>query len=108
LLQTGPSIGKIRSLVRRYDIHDIGRFPSVQDFASDARLVKCRKESAGKRVGTAGKNIGNAHLTWALSEAATWFLRHHPNGQQLLTRLEKKRRGLISVRQSRLWDRTLL
>jgi transposase len=90
LLQTGPSIGKIRSLVRRYDIHDIGRFPSVQDFASDARLVKCRQESAGKRVGPSGKKIGNAHLKWAFSEAATLFLRNNPNGQKLLTRLEKK------------------
>jgi transposase len=88
-LQTVPGIGQIRSLVRRYDIHDIGRFPSVQDVAASARVVKCRKESAGKRLGTLGKNIGNAHLKWAFSEAATLFLRHHPNGQTLLTRLEK-------------------
>jgi transposase len=89
-LQTGPGIGTILRLVRLDDIHDIGRFPSVQDFASYARLVKCRKESAGKRLGTSGKNIGNAHLKWACSEAATLFLRNNPNGQQLLTRLEKK------------------
>jgi len=49
LLQTVPGIGKILSLVRLYAIHDIGRFPRVQDFASYARLVKCSKESAGKR-----------------------------------------------------------
>ena len=49
LLQTVPGIGKILSLVLLYDIHDIGRFPRVQDFASYARLVKCSKESAGKR-----------------------------------------------------------
>jgi transposase len=90
LLQTVPGIGKILSLVLRYEIHDISRFPSVQDFASSARLVKCSKESAGKRVGTAGKNIGNAHLKWAFSEAATLFRRNNPNGQKLLTRLEKK------------------
>jgi transposase len=89
-LQTGPGIGTILRLVLLDDIHDIGRFPSVQDFASYARLVKCRKESAGKRLGTSGKNIGNAHLKWAFSEAATLFLRNNPNGQQLLTRLEKK------------------
>jgi len=49
LLQTVPGIGKILSLVRLYAIPDIGRFPRVQDFASYARLVKCSKESAGKR-----------------------------------------------------------
>jgi transposase len=90
LLQTVPGIGKILSLVLLYEIHDIDRFPSVQDFASYARLVKCSKESAGKRVGTSGKKIGNAHLKWAFSEAATLFLRNNPNGQKLLTRLEKK------------------
>src|SRR5688500_14863868 len=41
LLQTVPGIGKILSLVLLYGIHDIHRFPSVQNFASYARLVKC-------------------------------------------------------------------
>jgi transposase len=90
VLQTVPGIGKILSLVLRYEIHDIGRFPSVQDFASYARLVKCSKESAGKRLGTSGKKIGNAHLKWAFCEAATLFLRNNPHGQKLLSRLEKK------------------
>jgi transposase len=62
LLQTVPGIGKILSLVLPYDIHDIRRFPSVQDFASYGRLLKCRKESAGKRLGTSGNKIGHAHL----------------------------------------------
>jgi transposase len=53
-------------------------------------LVKCSKESGGKRLGTSGKKIGNAHLKWAFSEAATLFLRNHPEGQKLLARLEKK------------------
>src|SRR5215831_15451995 len=90
LLQTVPGIGKILSLVLLYEIHQIDRFPSVQDFASYARLVKCSKESAGKRLGTSGKKIGNAHLKWTFSEAATLFLRNNPNGQKLLARLEKK------------------
>jgi transposase len=90
LLQTIPGIGKLLSLVLLYEIHDIDRFPTVQDFASYCRLVKCAKESAGKRLGTAGKKIGNAHLKWAFSEAATLFLRNNPAGQKYLARLEKK------------------
>ena len=73
-----------------YEIHDIRRFPSVQHFASYARLVNCSKESGGKRLGTSGNKIGNAHLKRAFSEAATLFLRNHPEGQKLLGRLEKK------------------
>jgi transposase len=90
LLQTVPGIGKILSLVLLYEIHDIARFPRVQDFASYCRLVKCAKESAGKRSGTSGSKIGNAHLKWAFSEAAVLFLRDNPAAQKLLARLEKK------------------
>ena len=90
LLQTVPSIGKILSLVLLYEIHQIDRFPSVQEFASYCRLVKCSKASGGKRLGTSGSKIGNAHLKWAFSEAATLFLRNNEAGQKYLARLEKK------------------
>ena len=90
LLHTVPGIGTILSLVLLYEMHDIDRFPRVQDFASYCRLVTCARESAGKRSGTSGATIGNAHLTWAFSEAAVVFLRDNPAGQTLLTRLEKK------------------
>jgi len=90
LLQTVPGIGKILSLVLLYEMHDIARFPRVQDFVSYCRLVKCAKESAGKRYGASGTKIGNAYLKWAFSEAAVLFLRNNPAGQKYLARLEKK------------------
>ena len=90
LLQTVPGIGKILSLVLLYEMHDIARFPRVQDFVSYCRLVKCAKESAGKRYGTSGTKIGNAYLKWAFSEAAVLFLRNNPAGQKYLARLEQK------------------
>jgi transposase len=90
LLHTVPGIGKILSLVLLYEIHDIRRFPRVQDFVSYCRLVKCAKESAGKRYGVSGTKIGNAYLKWAFSEAAVLFLRNNPVGQKLLARLTKK------------------
>src|SRR3989454_8452269 len=89
-LQTVPGIGKILSLVLLYEIHHIDRFPPVQGFASYCRLIKCAKESNGKRSGTSGAKIGNAHLKWAFSEAAVLFLRDNPAGQKFLARLEKK------------------
>jgi hypothetical protein len=89
-LQSVPGIGKILSLVMLYEIHDLTRFPRVQDFVSYCRLVKCAKESAGKRYGTSGTKIGNAYLKWAFSEAAVLFLRDNPAGQKYVARLEKK------------------
>src|SRR5262249_41156802 len=88
-LRSIPGVGKILALVMLYEIHEIRRFPSVQDFASYCRLVKCAKESAGKRYGTSGKKIGNAYLKWAFSEAAVLFLRNNEPGQKYLARLEK-------------------
>jgi transposase len=89
LLHTVPGMGQMLSLVLLDDIHRIDRFPSVQAFASSARLVQCRTASGGKRWGTSGKKIGNAHLTWAFAEAAPLCLRHNPQGQKLLARLEQ-------------------
>jgi hypothetical protein len=76
--------------VLRYAIHDIQRFPRVQDCVSDCRLVQCAKESAGKRSGPAGQKIGHASLQWACSAAAVLLLRTNAQGQQSLARLEKK------------------
>jgi transposase len=87
--QTVPGIGTILRLVLLYAIHDITRFPSVQDFVSSCRLVKCAKASGGQRLGTSGAKIGKAHLTWAFSEAAVLCLRDNPAAQKYLARLEK-------------------
>lgn len=89
-LQSVPGIGKILSWGLLYEIHDIQRVPRGQDFVSYCRLVKCAKEAAGKRYGTAGAKIGNAYLKWAFSEAAVLFLRNPPAGQKHLARLETK------------------
>jgi transposase len=86
LLRTVPGIGDLLRLVLLYAIHDIQRFPRVQDFVSYCRLVQCAKASAGKRYGTSGTKIGNAYLQWAFSEAAVVFLRNNPQGQKYLTR----------------------
>jgi hypothetical protein len=83
-------MGKMLSLVLLYAIHAIDRCASVQDCVSSCRRVKCAQESAGKRLGTSGKKIGNAHLTWAFSEAAVLFLHNTPAGQQYLARLAHK------------------
>ena len=85
-----PGIGHILSLVVRYAMHQSARCPRGQDFASSGRLVKCAKESGGKRLGTSGNKLGNAPLPWACSEAATRFLRGNEPGQKYLARLEQK------------------
>ena len=89
-LRSVPGIGKVLALTILYEIHDITRFDRVQECASSARLVKGRKESGGKLLGTSGAKMGNVHLKWAFSEASVLFLRHATGGKKFLTRLEKR------------------
>ena len=90
LLRSVPGIGRILALVILYEVEDIHRFPTIGQFASYARLVKCAKESAGKKSGCSGKKIGNAYLKWAFSEAAVLFLRGNPEAQKAIARLASK------------------
>lgn len=90
LLRTIPGAGPILSLTFLYELHDVARFPRVQEFLSYARLVKSQKSSAGKIIKTSGDKIGNAHLKWAYSEAAVGFLQRNPRGQKFIQRLRSK------------------
>src|SRR5262249_6587857 len=90
LRRTVAGIGAILSVVLLDEHHDITGFPRGKAFLSYGGLGQCTKESAGKRYGTAGTKSGNAHLTWACSEAAVLCLRANPAGQKSLTTLEKK------------------
>jgi transposase len=85
-----PGIGQILALVILYEIQDIARFPRVQDFVSYCRLVKCAKESGGKRLGTSGKKIGTVHLRWACAEAAVLCLRQNQPGKEYCAKLERQ------------------
>ncbi len=90
ILRSISGIGRILALTIIYEIGDIRRFGSVQNFASYARLVKCKAESAGKSYGTQGNKIGNALLKWAFSEAAVLYLRGNTKAQKYLEKLQKR------------------
>mgnify|MGYP003668547129 FL=1 len=90
LLRTVHGIGKILALTILYEVGDITRFESVQQFASYGRLVKCKAESAGKQYGTQGNKIGNMHLKWAFSEAAVTYLKGNDAGKAYLAKLQRR------------------
>src|SRR5262249_27201640 len=99
-LRSIPGVGPVLSLILLYEIHDIRRFAEVGQFLSYARLVRCVRESAGKKQGTSGNKIGNAHLKWAFSEAVCLLLRQRPEGKTWRGRREKshgKKKGLGAV-----------
>jgi len=86
LITTAPGIGRILGLTLLYEIQDIRRFPTVQQFASYARLVTPVKTSDGKIVGRSGRKMGNAHLKWAFSEAAVSMMRRCPEAKEFVER----------------------
>jgi transposase len=89
-LRTIPGVGPILALVLLYEMHQAERFERVGQFLSYARLVPCAQESAGKKLGTGGKKIGNAHLRWANALVACLFLRGSERARQWKQRQEKK------------------
>src|SRR5262249_50770149 len=86
-----PGVGKVLALVLLYETHDVRRFGSAGEFLSYARLVRCAHESAGKKKGTGGGKIGNAHLKWAFSEATALFLRGSEQAKKRLARRGQER-----------------
>jgi len=89
-LRTIPGVGPILALVLLYEMHQVERFEHVGQFLSYARLAPCDHESAGKKLGSGGKKIGNAHLRWAFGEAACLFLRGSERAKQWKQKQEKK------------------
>ncbi len=90
LLRSVPGIGQTLALTILYEMERIDRFPRVQEFLSYSRLVKCAKESAGKRYESSGSKIGNAHLKWAFSEAAVLFLKCNEPAKKWLLKKQRK------------------
>lgn len=90
LLKTIPGVGRILGLTILYEIENIERFPKVQNFVSYCRLVKCPRESSGKRMGSKNSKIGNANLKWAFSDAACLFIRDNDMSKQYHQKLVNK------------------
>ena len=68
--------------------------------------MRCAHESGGKKLGTGGKKIGNAHLRWAFAEAACLFLRSSERAkkwkqQQAAQRGEGKALAILAARRGR-------
>jgi transposase len=91
LLMTIPGVGRILALTILLEIHDIGRFPSRQSFASYARLITAAHMSNGKKAGSAGHKIGNPYLKWAFGEIAMRAPRWSVGINGLLQKLQRKR-----------------
>lgn len=83
-------IGKILALTIMLETGAIERFEKVGNFASYARCVDSKRISNNKKKGENNAKCGNAYLSWAFAEAATFAIRYSPKAKRFFERKRAK------------------
>src|SRR5216683_2203952 len=100
-LLTVDGIGTILAQTIALETGNIGRFPSVGNYASYCRCVDSTKISNGKRKGKGNVKNGNPYLAWAYMEAAQFAIRFNPRAQRFYQRkLAKSRNNTVLARKA--------
>jgi transposase len=95
-LQTVDGIGTILAQTIVLETGDMGRFPTVGNYASYCRCVGSTKISNGKRKGQGNVNNGNPYLEWASMEAAQFAIRFSPTVQRFYQRKQTKSHLMVA------------
>lgn len=90
LLMTIPGVGEVLALIILYEMHNLARFKSVQQFSSYCRLVRCERQSAGKRSKGGNPKIGNPYLKYAFTQIIVVAQRVSPVINKYYQRLVSK------------------
>jgi transposase len=93
-----PGIGLILSLTIMLETGDIGRFPTVGDYASYCRCVNSKKISNGKKKGSGNTKNGNKYLAWAYVEAANYAIRFCAKIKSFYQRKKAKTNGISAIK----------
>jgi transposase len=100
-LLTVDGIGTILAQTIMLESGDMGRFPTVGNYASYCRCVNSTKISNGKRKGQGNVKNGNPYLGWADMEAAQFALRFNARAQRFYQRkLAKSNNNTILARKT--------
>jgi len=97
-LKTVPGIGEILALTIMLETGDIGRFPSVGNYASYCRCVGSQKISNGKKKGKGNTKNGNKYLAWAFIEAANFAIRPNSQIKSYYQRKKAKTKGVVAIK----------
>jgi transposase len=97
-LLTVPGIGQTLALTIMLETGEIGRFPTVGQFASYCRCVGSTKLSNGKRKGQGNTKNGNKYLAWAFVEAAHFAIRYESQINQFYQRKRAKTKVVIALK----------
>ncbi len=97
-LLTVPGIGRTLALTIMLETGEIGRFPTVGQFASYCRCVGSTKLSNGKRKGQGNTKNGNKYLAWAFIEAAHFAIRYELQIAQFYHRKRAKTKVVVALK----------
>ena len=93
-----PGIGLTLALTIMLETGEIGRFPTVGQFASYCRCVGSTKLSNGKRKGQGNTKNGNKYLAGAFVEAAHFAMRYEPQIRQFYQRKQAKTNVFVALK----------
>ncbi|WP_184108373.1 IS110 family transposase [Paraburkholderia fungorum] len=96
LLTTVPGIGQILATVILLETGTIERFASPGNFASYARCVDSQRMSNGKKKGEGNTKNGNAYLSWAFIEAASFALRYCDQARRFYERKKARTNPVVA------------
>jgi transposase len=100
-LLTVDGIGTILAQTITLESGDMGRFPTVGNYASYCRCVNSTKIRNGKRKGQGNVKNGNPYLGWAYMEAAQFALRFNASAQRFYQRkLAKSNNNVVLARKT--------
>jgi transposase len=97
-LKTVPGIGEILALTIMLETGDIGRFPTVGNYASYCRCVGSQKISNGKKKGQGNTKNGNKYLAWAFVEAAHFAIRFNSKIKSFDQRKKAKTKIVVALK----------
>ena len=92
-LRSIPGIGNFLSLLIRYEVDDIARFPQPKKFVAYTGLIPSTYASANRTYHGKITKQGNKYLRWAFVVAATGAIRVSPHLRAHYERI-KKRNGV--------------
>jgi len=97
-LKTAPGIGEILALTIMLETGEIGRFPTVGNYASYCRCVGSQKISNDKKKGKGNTKNGNKYLAWAYVEAAHFAIQHHFRIKSFYQRKQAKSKSIVALK----------
>jgi transposase len=97
-LKTVPGIGEILALTIMLETGDIGRFPSVGNYASYCRCVGSQKISNGKKKGKGNTKNGNKYLAWAYVEAAHFAIQYNSKIKSYSQKKKAKTKAVVAIK----------